>query len=76
MAIFAFAVLVAPRLSLFSAMLTAAYVFLLVAPTPEIQFIPTIVLFIAAVRFMTVEEKAPIIPRVWKPLPAAPAWDG
>lgn len=75
-AILAFAVLVAPRLSLFSAMLTAAYVFLLVAPTPEIQFIPTIVLFIAAVRFMTVEEKAPIIPRVWKPLPAAPAWDG
>jgi len=69
-AILAVAVLVAPRLSLFSAMLTAAYVFLLVAPTPELQFIPVIVLIIAAARFMTIEEKEPIVPRVWKPVPA------
>lgn len=68
-AILAVAVLVAPRLSLFSAMLTAAYVFLLVAPTPELQFIPTIVLVVAAARFMMIEEKEPIVPRVWKPAP-------
>jgi len=71
-AILGVAVLVAPRLSLFSAMLAAAYVFLLVAPTPELQFIPTIVLFVAAARFITIEETAPVVPRVWKPLPAAP----
>ncbi len=67
--ILAVAVLLAPRLSLFGSMLTAAYVFLLVSPTPELQFIPTIVLLIAAARFMTVEETAPIVPRVWKPAP-------
>jgi hypothetical protein len=70
--ILAAAVLIAPRLSLFSAMLAAAYVFLLVAPTPELQFIPTIVLFVAAARFITIEETAPVVPRVWRPLPAAP----
>jgi hypothetical protein len=69
-AILGVAVLIAPRLSLFGAMLTAAYVFLLVAPTPELQFLPTIVLVIAAARFITIEETSPIVPRVWKPVPA------
>ena len=68
--ILAVAVLLAPRLSLFGSMLTAAYVFLLVSPTPELQFMPTITLLIAAARFMTVEETAPIVPRVWRPAPA------
>ncbi len=67
--ILAAAVLLAPRLSLFGSMLTAAYVFLLVSPTPELQFVPTVTLLIAAARFMTVEETAPIVPRVWKPAP-------
>jgi hypothetical protein len=40
------AVLVAPRLRLFPALLTAASAFLLAAPTPEPQFLP-IVLFLA-----------------------------
>jgi hypothetical protein len=42
----ALAVLAAPRLGLFAAMLTAAFAFLLAAPTPEPQYLP-IVLYLA-----------------------------
>lgn len=41
--ILALTVLLAPRLSLLPAMMTAAYAFLFVAPTPEPQFFPVII---------------------------------
>ena len=45
-AVVALTVLAAPRLGLFAAMLTAAFAFLLAAPTPEPQYLP-IVLYLA-----------------------------
>ncbi len=66
-AILALSILAAPRLSLFSAMLTAAYVFLFVAPTPEPQFLPLLLFLAVAARCMMIEEQGPILPAVWKP---------
>jgi hypothetical protein len=56
-AILALSILAAPKLRLFSAMLTAAYVFLIVAATPEAQFLP-VLLFLAVVdQCMRIESK-------------------
>ena len=56
-AILAMAILAAPKLSLFTAMLTAAYVFLFVAATPEPQFVPLLLFLVLAVRCMAIEER-------------------
>jgi hypothetical protein len=53
----ALAVLAAPRLGLLAAMLTAGIVFLLVAPTPEPQFIPTLFFLVVVAQFMAIESR-------------------
>jgi hypothetical protein len=45
------AILAAPRLRLFPALLTAVFVFLLAAPTPEPQFLPIVLYLALAARF-------------------------
>lgn len=62
-------VLIAPRLGRFSAMLAAAFTFLLVAPTPEPQFVPLMLFFVVAARCMISEEQGQVIPGVWRELP-------
>ncbi len=57
-ALLALAVLAAPKLGSLSAMLTSAIVFLLVAPTPEPQFIPTLLFLVVAAQFMSLEGRA------------------
>jgi hypothetical protein len=52
------AVLAAPRLGLFPAMLAAAYVFLIVAPTPEPQFLPVLLFLVVVARGLAVEAEA------------------
>ncbi len=69
-AILAVAILIAPKLNLFSAMLTSAYVFLFVAPIPEPQFVPLILFLVLVARCAAVEEGRTILPDVLKPLPA------
>jgi hypothetical protein len=39
-------------------MLTAAYVFLIVAPTPEPQFLPVLLFLVVVARGLAVEEEA------------------
>ncbi len=56
-ALLALAVLAAPKLGLLPAMLTAAIVFLLVAPTPEPQFIPALFLLVVVGQFMALETR-------------------
>jgi hypothetical protein len=63
-------VLIAPRLGRFTAMLTAAFTFLLVAPTPEPQFVPLMLFFVVAARCTISEEQGHLIPGVWKELPS------
>lgn len=53
------AVLAAPRLSLFPAMLTAAFAFLLAAPTPEPQYLPLLLCLALASRCLEWEKGAP-----------------
>jgi len=53
------AVLAAPRMSLFTAMLTSACVFMVVASTPEPQFLPAILLLVVAAKGMAVEGLDP-----------------
>lgn len=53
----ALAVLAAPKLRLATAMLTAAIVFLLVAPTPEPQFIPTLFFIVVVAQFTALEGR-------------------
>ncbi len=55
----AWAVLAAPRLSLFAAMLTAVFVFLLAAPTPEPQYLPIVIYLALASRCLELEKGAP-----------------
>jgi hypothetical protein len=62
-------VLIAPRLGRFPAMLTAAFTFLLVAPTPEPQFVPLVLFLVIAARCMISEEKGQVMPGVWKESP-------
>jgi hypothetical protein len=58
LAVFGAAVLAACRLRLFPALLTAVFVFLLAAPTPEPQFLP-IVLYVALAARWAEREEAP-----------------
>ena len=53
----ALAVLAAPKLGLLAAMLTSAIVFLLAAPTPEPQFIPTLFFLVVVAQFMAIENR-------------------
>jgi hypothetical protein len=69
LAILGLSILAAPMLSLFSAMLAASYTFLLVAPTPESQFLPIILFLVLTARCETIEEGGPVPSRVWKRLP-------
>jgi hypothetical protein len=69
-AILALSILVAPKLKLFSAMLAAAYTFLLVAPTPEPQYLPIVLFLVLTARCAAVEDEGPVPPRVWKRLTA------
>ena len=50
-------------------MLTAAFTFLLVAPTPEPQFVPLVLFLVIAARCMISEEKGQVMPGVWKESP-------
>ena len=50
------AVLIAPRLRPFPALLTAAFAFLLAAPTPEPQFLPLVLFLALAARCLEREE--------------------
>jgi hypothetical protein len=69
--ILALSVLAAPRLGLFPAMLTAAFAFLLVAPTPEPQYLPIILYLALAARWMDMVERGTLPPQVLKrPRPA------
>lgn len=52
----ALAVLAAPKLGLLTAMLTTAIAFLLVAPTPEPQFIPALFFLVIVAQFMALER--------------------
>jgi hypothetical protein len=61
------AVLAAPRLSLFSAMMLAVYVFLFVSPTPEAQFLPLVFFLAISARLMTFEREGTIPGRLLKP---------
>lgn len=51
-------ILAAPRLSLLSAMLTAGYVFMFLATTPEPQFIPALLFIVVVAQGMAVEAGA------------------
>ena len=63
-------VLAAPKLRLFTAMLAAGTAFLLVAATPEPQFLPTMLFLVVTARCLAIEEEGPIPPQVWKRLPS------
>jgi hypothetical protein len=65
-------VLAAPRLSLFSAMLAASYTFLLVAPTPESQFLPLIIYLVLTARCQAFEAQGAGPRPFWKQPLAAP----
>ena len=54
-AILALSILAAPKLRLFSAMLAAAYVFLIVAATPEPQFLPVLLFLVVVDQCMRIE---------------------
>lgn len=56
-ALLALAVLAAPKLGLLPAMLTSAIVFLLVAPTPEPQYIPVLFFLVVVAQFMALEGR-------------------
>ena len=61
-AILALSVLAAPRLGLFTAMLTASTVFLVVASTPEPQFLPPLLFLVVVAQCMALEGRAEIRP--------------
>jgi hypothetical protein len=73
LAVLALSVLAAPKLRPFSAMLAAAFTFLLVAPIPRSQFIPT-VLYLAVVGiYVNAEKSRTLPPDVLRPDPLAVA---
>lgn len=57
--ILALSILAARKLGLFSAMLTASYVFLFVASTPEPQFLPVLLFMVVVAQGMALETTAP-----------------
>jgi hypothetical protein len=71
MIILGLSIVAAPRLGLLPAMLTAAFAFLLVAPTPEPQYLPIILYLALAARCLDMVERGPLLPQVLKrPRPA------
>ena len=68
LAVVAMAILAAPRLGLFTAMLTAVFAFLLAAPTPEPQYL-TVVLYLALVSRVAELERDPKRARVRDAVP-------
>ena len=56
-AVLGLAILAAPRLGLFPAMLTAVFAFLLAAPTPEPQYLPIVLYLALAWRCMEMRER-------------------
>ena len=56
-AILTLAILAAPKLGVLAAMLTSAVVFLLVAPTPEPQFIPALFFLVVVAQFTALEGR-------------------
>ncbi len=68
LAVVGLAVLAAPRLSLFPAMLTASFAFLLAAPTPEPQYLPIVLFMALASRCLEMEERGPCLLRLRKPV--------
>jgi hypothetical protein len=75
--IFSLSVLAAPRLGLFPAMLTAAFGFLLVAPTPRTQYLPIIIYLALAAKCTDMMERGPLLPQILKRTrPAGPGTTG
>lgn len=71
--IFGLSVLVAPRLGLFPAMLTAAFGFLLTAPTPRTQFLPIILYMVLVALCTDIMERRALLPQLLKRVrPAGP----
>lgn len=70
-ALLGLSVLAAPKLKLYTAMLAAAMTFLLVAATPEPQYLPVIVFLMLSGQCAAVEDEGPALPGVWKRLPRA-----
>lgn len=62
-AILALSILAARKLGLLSAMLTASYVFLFVASTPEPQFLPVLFFLVVVAQGMALETTAPVSQR-------------
>jgi hypothetical protein len=56
--ILALSVMAAPKLRLFPAMLTAGYVFMFVATTPEPQFLPVLLFIVVVAQGLAVEAEA------------------
>jgi hypothetical protein len=67
LALFGAAILVAPRLNVFSAMLASTFVFLFVAPTPRSQFLSTVIYLAVAGIYMNAERQGTVPAEVWKP---------
>ena len=65
-AILGLSVLAAPKLKLFTAMLAASYTFLLVAPTPEPQYLPVMLFLVLTARCMAMQESGQVPLRVLK----------
>ncbi|HYA48572.1 MAG TPA: hypothetical protein VEG35_02630 [Burkholderiales bacterium] len=62
-------ILAAPKLKLYTALLAAAMVFLLVAATPEPQYLPVIVFLMLSGQCAAVEDEGPPLTGVWKRSP-------
>ena len=65
-ALLGLAVLAAPRLKLHTALLAAAYAFLLVATTPEPQYLAILLFIVLAGQCAALEDEGPMPPGVWK----------
>lgn len=61
----------ASRLNVFSAMLTTVFTFLLVAPTPRTQYLPTALYIIAAAITIMYGERGAIPPKLFRKAPQA-----
>jgi hypothetical protein len=70
LAILGLSILAAPKLKPLTAMLAAAYTFLLVAPTPEPQYLPIILFLVLTARCRAIEESGQVPLRVWENPPS------
>jgi len=73
LALLVLSVLAAPKLRPFSAMLAAAFTFLLVAPIPRSQFIPIVLYLAVAGIYANAEKSGTLPPDVLRPAPPAAA---